>query len=99
MKEKAIEQYTQLLKDGLPDLEESYHVKQLGVFGSAARGEMREKSDVDILVEFSEPIGMFKFIDLERRLSDALSKKVDLVTKDALKPSTREQILNEVIYV
>lgn len=80
-------------------LKEKYHVKNIGVFGSAARGEATPTSDIDILVEFSEPIGFFQFIRLEEYLSDILGKEVDLVSKKALKPAIKDEILGEAIYV
>jgi len=80
-------------------LRNEYSVSSIGVFGSFSRGEDKKSSDVDILVEFSEPVGMFKFIELEEYLSKLIGKKVDLVTKNALKPAIREEILEEVIYV
>lgn len=83
----------------MPLIRARYHVRQLGVFGSVARDEQTEDSDVDILVEFDSPIGFFEFVRLENQLSKMLNKKVDLVSKKALKPSIREDILNETIYV
>ena len=80
-------------------LKDNYHVKKIGVFGSVARGDQKEISDIDILVEFSEPIGFFRFIELEEFLSNAIGKKVDLVTQKALKPVIKEDILKEVVYV
>jgi len=59
----------------------------------------KKKSDLDILVEFSEPIGLFKFVELEDFLSQELNLKVDLVMKDALKPRIKDAILKEAIYV
>lgn len=80
-------------------LKKKYNVQQLGVFGSVARGDNTQLSDIDILVEFSEPIGFFKFVELENYLSKILGIKVDLVTKKALKNSIRGDILKEVVYV
>ncbi len=80
-------------------LEETYHVGSIGIFGSCRRGEEREESDVDILVEFSEVPGIFGFLRLERYLSEILGRPVDLVEKSALKPRIGRRILNEVIYV
>ena len=74
-------------------------MKSIGLFGSYARGEQKDKSDVDILVEFSKPIGFFKFMELEEYLSKRLGVKVDLVTPDALKPMIKPQIMREVVYV
>jgi uncharacterized protein len=70
-------------------------VKSLAVFGSVARGEATETSDLDVLVEFSKPVGLFEFIRLKKFLEDLTGCKVDLVTQDALHPVMRETILNE----
>lgn len=80
-------------------LREKYNVRELGVFGSVARGDNTSASDVDILVEFSKPIGLFEFVQLEDYLSKILGTKVDLVTKKALKSAIAEDILKEVVYV
>ena len=76
-----------------------YLVQEIGVFGSCVRGEEREDSDIDILVEFKEPVDFFHFLDLEEYLTSILGKKVDLVMKRALKPEIGKRILEEVIYV
>lgn len=89
----------EVINRDLSTLNKTYHVKKIGVFGSVARADNTEKSDVDMLVEFSEPIGFFKFIQLEEYLGKILGKKVDLVTKRALKPTIKEEILQEVSYV
>jgi predicted nucleotidyltransferase len=73
-------------------------VKEIGVFGSFVRGESKKGSDVDILVEFEEPIGLFEFMDLEEYLTNLLGRKVDLVSKKALKPYIGEYI-RKVVYV
>ena len=86
----------QLLK---PDLKEKFKVKTIGLFGSYAKGEQKEKSDLDILVDFYEPISLFRFIELEDFLSQQLGVKVDLVMKDALKSRIKDSILKEAIYV
>lgn len=87
------------LNHQLPLLKRKYHVKRMGVFGSFARGDQSKKSDIDILVEFNAPIGFFNFIRLENDLSKALHTKVDLVSKKALKPAIKKDILKEVTYV
>ena len=61
-------------------------VKSLAFFGSAARGEEREDSDVDLLVEFQRPAGLFEFVDVKQYLEDVLGCRVDLETPDSLKP-------------
>ena len=74
----------------------TFGVKSLALFGSAVRGEARPDSDLDILVEFDKPIGLFGFIRLKHRLSEILGRQVDLVTREALKPQLREHILQEI---
>jgi predicted nucleotidyltransferase len=81
----------------MPELRVKFGVKQIGLFGSFIRGEGVATSDIDLLVEFSDPIG-WEFIDLKDLLESALGREVDLVTRDALKPRLRDQILAEVAY-
>jgi uncharacterized protein len=88
-----------IISSELPNLSEQYPIKNMGIFGSVARGEHTENSDIDILVEFNAPIGFFDFIKLENHLSKLLGRKVDLISKNALKPAVRDIILNEVAYV
>ena len=91
--------YIELLHKNMQVLVERYKVKSLGIFGSYVHGRQREKSDLDILVEFFEPPGLLKFIEMEYYLSDLLGVKVDLVMKDALKPVIGRRILEEVITI
>jgi predicted nucleotidyltransferase len=93
---KEAEIHIRKLHEMLPELKEKYHVSYLGVFGSYVRGEQKPESDLDILVEFSRTPTIFKFVNLENYLSEALGVKVDLVMKDALKPNIGKHILNEV---
>ena len=85
------------LKNLKPILEKKYKVKSIGLFGSFARDEVKENSDIDILVEFYGGIG-WEFIDLKQFLEEMLDREVDLVTKEALKPELKEDILKDVIY-
>ncbi len=80
-----------------PELQSRFKVKLIGFFGSQARGEARDDSDIDILVELTEPIG-WELVDLQEYLEDVLGMKVDLVTIKALKPQLSASILGEVIY-
>jgi len=68
----------------------------IGVFGSMARGEARKESDIDLLVRFSKRKSLLAVVRLERELSEALGRKVDLLTEGALSPYLRERILNEM---
>ena len=87
------------LREHLPDLLKRYGVRTLGVFGSYARNEARPRSDLDLLVEFDHPPSLLRFITLEQDLTDLLGVKVDLVMKDALKPSIGRRILSEVVSI
>jgi predicted nucleotidyltransferase len=81
------------------ELEEHFNVASLSIFGSVARDEANAGSDVDLLVEFSKPIGLFQFIELQQRLEELLGCKVDLGTPRSLKPRIREHVLQEAIRV
>ncbi len=70
-------------------------VKSLKLFGSVVRSEARPESDIDILVEFSRPVGLLAFVRLKQRLAELLGRRVDLVTPEALKPPLRDGILHE----
>ena len=95
----ALEDIKRILKENETTLRDKFKIKEIGIFGSFIRGEQKQKSDIDILVEFSEPISLFEFIDVEEHLSDILGIKVDLVTKNALKPRIGKHILSEVVYL
>jgi uncharacterized protein len=87
------------LKNLKREVAQEYSVKTIGVFGSVARDEQTVQSDIDLLVEFSKPVGFITFMRLENFLSERLGKHVDLVTSDSLKPLIRQDVLSEVIYV
>ena len=74
-----------------------FHVESLYLFGSVARGESTDDSDIDLLVDFEEPVGIFNFLRLKYFLEEMLGSSVDLVTRDALKDRLRERILKETI--
>jgi predicted nucleotidyltransferase len=94
-----IEEIKRILARHKGELRENFKVKTVGVFGSYVRGEQKKKSDVDVLVEFEEPVGLFEFMDLEAYLTELLGVKVDLVSKKALKPHIGQHILEEVIII
>ncbi len=72
-------------------------VKSLDLFGSVARDEAHTGSDVDFLVEFNRPVGLFEFIEVRLYLEDLLGCRVDMGTLDALRENLREPVLEDVI--
>jgi hypothetical protein len=94
---KNLRDIEETLKKSKPFLKKEFHVKEIGVFGSYARGEAGSKSDVDILVEFSKPIG-WEFLDLKEYLEGILGITVDLVTVKGLKTQMRDRVLRDVVY-
>ena len=96
---KTAQEIRRVLEIHKDELNHKYHVKGVGIFGSYLRGEQKETSDVDILVEFDRPIGLIEFVRLKNHLSDVLGVNVDLVMKKALKPRIGRRILSEVVYV
>ncbi|MFN3756691.1 MAG: nucleotidyltransferase family protein [Flavobacterium sp.] len=81
-----------------PILYKDYAVKEIGLFGSYSDNSNTEESDIDILVELEKPIG-WKFFTLELFLEHVFNKKIDLVTKNALKEQIKDQILKQVHFV
>ena len=96
---KSLDRIKEILKKHEKELKEEYGIKEIGIFGSYLRGEAKEESDLDILIEFEKPIGFFKFLELEEYLSNLIGIKVDLVSKKALKPYIGKYILKEVVIV
>ena len=76
---------------------ENRHVHNVRVFGSVARGDDVESSDVDLLVELDDGVGLFDLIGLARELAELLGVDVDVVPDDALKPRMRERVLHEAV--
>jgi hypothetical protein len=81
-----------------PILYKDFSVKEIGLFGSYSDNTNTTESDIDILIELEKPIG-WKFFTLEIYLEKVFNKKIDLVTKNALKEQIREDILNQVNFV
>ena len=81
------------------DIQERFHVKTIGVFGSFVMNKQTKKSDIDILVEFKRGHkDFFNYMRLKYYLEESLERKVDLVIKDAVKPEFRKRIFSEAIY-
>jgi predicted nucleotidyltransferase len=75
-----------------------YHLKSIGIFGSLTREDFTEDSDIDILIDYEQPLGI-EFIDLANELERILNHKVDLVSKNGVKPKYFKEIQKDLIYV
>ena len=80
-----------------PELKKRYPINEMGVFGSYVRGEQREDSDLDVLVDLGDGMTLIDLAGLELEISDALGLKVDLAMKDALKPRIGKRIFAEAV--
>jgi uncharacterized protein len=87
------------LKELKPIIITRYKAKEIGLFGSFARGEQSAISDVDVLVEFEEGADLFDLVGLGQYLEEALQRKVDIVPKRALRTELRASVLQEVVAV
>lgn len=96
---RDIEELILILRKHKKELENEYGVKSIGIFGSFIKKQEKNKSDLDILIEFQNAIDLLSFVHLKNYLSDLLNINVDLVMKKALKPRIGERILKEVVYI
>ena len=76
-----------------------YGVKKAGLFGSCVRGELREDSDIDILVELASDLSLLDFIKIKLDLEDTLGRRIDLVEYSTIKPRLKERILKEQLAI
>jgi len=88
----------QILADLKPELADRYHVRSIGLFGSVVRNDFTPSSDIDIIVDFNQPIGI-EFVDLAELIERNLKKRVDLVSRNGVKPKYYHAIESEIIYV
>ena len=88
-----------LLKQKIVKILKENGVRKAGIFGSYARGEANENSDIDILVEFDKNISLFDFVGIKLELEDNLKRKVDLTEYKVIKPRIKRQILNEEVKI
>lgn len=89
----------ELLRREGPRLRAEYHVASLALFGSVARGDASEASDVDLLVAFDRPVGLFHLVRTQEHLEALLGRPVDLVTSGGLRPRLRARIAREALHV
>ena len=88
----------QILTKLKPELIDKYHVSSIGLFGSVVRDDFNPSSDVDIIVDFSQPIGI-EFIDLAEFIEKKLKKNIDLVSRNGVKQKHYRTFESEIIYV
>jgi uncharacterized protein len=93
------QQILDILRNLQDDLHVRFGVKSLSLYGSAARDEATDASDIDLLVEFDRPTGLFGLIELQEYLEKLFGRKVDLGTPGSLKSRFRDRILAEAIHV
>ncbi len=96
---KEINKIKDILNKHRDDLRDKYKISEIGIFGSYIRGEQKEESDIDILVEFSEPISLLDLIGAENYIADLIGRKVDLVPREDIRPELKQIILDEVVYI
>jgi len=96
---RNLEEIKKIINEHKPILEERFKVNSIGIFGSYVRKSQKEKSDIDVLVDFYETIDLFEFVELEDFLREILSIKVDVVMKETLKPRIKDRILKEAVYI
>lgn len=87
------------LREAKRHLAEEYGLSRLGVFGSCARGDERDDSDMDILVEFTTAPDLFEFFEIEEYLESKLGRKIDLVREQALKSQIKKAVMEEVVFI
>ncbi len=83
-------------KNKIIDICRKNNISMVGLFGSTVRGDDADSSDIDILVKLSKPMSLLSIVKIERNLSEALGRKVDLLTDAAISPYLKERILNEI---
>ena len=96
---KSFEEIKQKIREDQQIYKDQYKVKEFKIFGTYAKSESRETSDLDILVEFEQPVSLLHMVSLKNYLIDPLKVQVDLVPKDNLREELKEQILEEAIPV
>ncbi len=94
----TLHQIKEILAEAKPTLQKKYPLSELGIFGSYARGDAHEKSDIDVLVDFNGRIGM-KFFSLAFEIEDLFNTKVDVVSRGGIKPKYFKYVEEDLIYV
>ena len=96
---KKLEQIQKVLASSKAELRKKYNVKELGIFGSYARGHQKKSSDVDIFVRFNPNATLFYFVGLGNYLEEKLKIKVDVVSENGIRPELKNNIVKDVVRV
>ncbi len=96
---KKLKQIQIILASSKDEIQKRYKVKELGIFGSYARGDQKKSSDVDILVKFNPNATLFDFVGLGDYLEEKLKIKVDIVSEGGIRSELRSNIIKEVVKV
>jgi hypothetical protein len=81
-----------------PEMEQRFFVNSIGLFGSVVRDDFKASSDIDIIVDFTKPVGI-EFVDLANFIESKLDKKIDLVSRNGVKKKYFKQIESQIVYV
>lgn len=96
---KSLNEIKTILREHMDELRTKYGVRSIEIFGSYVRGEQREDSDLDLLVEFEEPVGLLTISMLQVYLSGLLGIKVDVIPKDSLRRELWDSVSREAVRV
>lgn len=96
---KNLKQIKNILTSSKPELRKRYNVKELGIFGSYARGQQKRSSDIDIVVRFNPNATLFDFVGLGNYLEEKLKIKVDVVSEKGIRPELKDNIMKGVLKV
>jgi predicted nucleotidyltransferase len=96
---KTLEEIRKVLAGHRQELKDKYKVKNIGIFGSYVRGEHRAKGDLDVLVEYDNPVSLLQIVALENHLTALLGVKVDLVPRRNIRKELKKSILKEMVLV
>lgn len=96
---KALNEIKKNLSKQKSFLKKKYNVSRLGIFGSYVRGDQRQESDLDVLIDYEVTPSLITLIELEYYLSEVIGLKVDLVTTKGIKSQLKDYIIKEVVYI
>jgi len=94
---KSIQEIIKIMKEHKEELKKKYKIKEIKIFGSYARGEQKERSDIDIIVDFEETLTLIELIRLEEEIERILGIKVDLLTEEGISPFIKPYIKEVVV--